>query len=598
MNYEDSKDRRGAPEQAYERQELEHTIENNLGCSEAGPCVTQRACMPDDAESEQCLTRVAGILMTKSQLEEKLADAVKELRGARQFCRAEIYLRGSDKWATVRVIGGQEPDAPCHAGLYREASDLIAISGRTLARALQTSLASSSEESIAEIASAMSAEYVGVPIMLDGRAIGAVSVERDEKRECAVTAAADRKLIVEVADLISGAAAQYCQIDASGSQGSIPSPHDVSDSRGQVRDGDAIVGIVGESQVLKQLLRKIHIAAKSNSTVLLRGESGTGKERFAEAIHLLSPRASRPFIKVNCAALAESVLESELFGHEKGAFTGALSARKGRFELANKGTLFLDEIGEISQSFQAKLLRVLQEQEFERVGGGSTLKVDVRVIAATNKNLELAVSNDEFRADLYYRLNVIPLRVPPLRERPADIPLLAVEFLQRFNKENGRELTFDPTVLEALSRCEFPGNVRELDNCVRRTATFAKAAVIQKSDLACFDGQCLSAQLTNNCTRGAEVSSDRRSPKRPMVPTAAGVFASSEHKRTSGSGLAREQGADQALMAFAELRSRERLIEVMERVGWVQAKAARVLGLTPRQIGYALRKHGIEVKKF
>ena len=174
-----------------------------------------------------------------------------------------------------------------------------------------------------------------------------------------------------------------------------------------------IKGIVGDSPALRSLLEQITIVAKSNSTVLLRGESGTGKELIAKAIHELSPRAKGPFIKINCAALPEFGAEFELFGHEKGAFTGAINARRGRFELADKGTLFLDEIGEISPAFQAKLLRVLQEQEFERVGGNHTIKVDVRVVTATNRNLEEAVSRKEFRADLYYRISVVPILMPP-----------------------------------------------------------------------------------------------------------------------------------------------------------------------------------------
>src|SRR5208282_734404 len=215
-------------------------------------------------------------------------------------------------------------------------------------------------------------------------------------------------------------------------------------------------GILGESEALRSVLDKIKIVARSNSTVLLRGESGTGKELFAQAAHDLSPRKKGPFIKLNCAALPESVLESELFGHEKGSFTGALAQRKGRFELADHGTLFLDEIGEISPSFQAKLLRVLQEGEFERVGGSRTLKVDVRLICATNKNLEQAVTKGEFRADLYYRINVIPIFLPPLRERPGDIALLARSFLDRFNSENGRKLTLASSGMEMLKRCSFP----------------------------------------------------------------------------------------------------------------------------------------------
>ena len=184
----------------------------------------------------------------------------------------------------------------------------------------------------------------------------------------------------------------------------------------------------------------------------LRGESGTGKELFARAIHDLSPRKAKPFVKLNCAALPESVLESELFGHEKGSFTGAVGQRAGRFELANGGTLLLDEIGEISASFQAKLLRILQEGEFERVGGTKTLKVDVRLVCATNKNLEEAVAKGEFRADLYYRINVVPIFLPPLRERPGDIPHLARAFVQRFNAENGRKMSISQSGLDVLCR--------------------------------------------------------------------------------------------------------------------------------------------------
>ncbi len=237
--------------------------------------------------------------------------------------------------------------------------------------------------------------------------------------------------------------------------------------------------------------------------MLLRGESGTGKELFARAVHDLSARKAKPFIKLNCAALPESVLESELFGHEKGAFTGAVGQRAGRFELAHGGTLLLDEIGEISPSFQAKLLRVLQEGEFERVGGTRTLKVDFRLICATNKNLEEAVAKGEFRADLYYRINVIPVFLPALRERPGDIALLARAFLDRFNAENGRRLKLSAGAMAMLERCYFPGNVRELENCVRRTATLAHGEVIVREDLSCAAGDCLSALLWTGSGHGA-----------------------------------------------------------------------------------------------
>jgi Nif-specific regulatory protein len=355
-----------------------------------------------------------------------------------------------------------------------------------------------------------------------------------------------------------------------------------------------VAGILGESKPMRALLEKLAIVAKSRSPVLLRGESGTGKELFARAIHDLSPCANGPFVKVNCAALPESVLESELFGHEKGAFTGAVAARKGRFELADGGTLFLDEIGEMSPAFQAKLLRVLQESEFERVGGSRTIKVNVRLVTATNKNLEEAVVKKEFRADLYYRVNVVSLMLPPLRERKSDIPLLAQEFLNRFNSENGREVAFGPGALEAISGCCFPGNVRELENCVRRTATLTEGPLIAAADLACRNDQCLSAVLwtSNEPSRPGRVPLDpalsRLSDPLPVAPPESAADAAEPAAAADGLVVARgDRGPE-----------RTRLIEAMERTGWVQAKAARLLGLTPRQIGYALKKHGIVIKRF
>ncbi|HEY6877028.1 MAG TPA: sigma 54-interacting transcriptional regulator, partial [Polyangiales bacterium] len=260
--------------------------------------------------------------------------------------------------------------------------------------------------------------------------------------------------------------------------------------------------------------------------------------------------------------------------------------RKGRFELADGGTLFLDEIGEISATFQAKLLRVLQLGEFERVGGTHTLKVDVRLVGATNRNLEDAVARGDFRADLYYRLNVVPIVLPPLRERSGDIPLLAREFLRRFNGENGTKLELTSTALSVLSACSFPGNVRELENCLRRTATLATGPEIRDEDFACRNDECLSALLWKHSDAGfVPLSHGMRRP--PSVPPPApehDVDEDWELPSLGGDGSGKSD--------------RQRLIEVMESVGWVQAKAARVLGLTPRQVGYALRKHDIPIKKF
>jgi Nif-specific regulatory protein len=351
-------------------------------------------------------------------------------------------------------------------------------------------------------------------------------------------------------------------------------------------------GIVGESVAVRRVVEKIRIVAKSHSTVLLRGESGTGKELFASAIHDLSPRRKGPFIKVNCAAIPESVLESELFGHEKGAFTGAVTQRKGRFELADGGTLFLDEIGEISASFQAKLLRVLQEGEFERVGGTRTLKVDVRLVCATNQNLEQAVERGDFRSDLYYRINVVPILLPPLRARKGDVPMLAEEFVRRFNAEHGTELSLSGSALGVLEDCYFPGNIRELENCVRRTATLARGSQISDLDFACRNDVCLSSVLWRGAQKAPPAEPDLRVVARaPALAAAAPAEAAAPHGACPS--------ADACPVASGDVRSeRERLVEAMRTAGWVQAKAARLLGLTPRQVGYALRKHGVAVEKF
>ncbi|MEO1090496.1 MAG: nif-specific transcriptional activator NifA [Pseudomonadota bacterium] len=354
--------------------------------------------------------------------------------------------------------------------------------------------------------------------------------------------------------------------------------------------------IVGESPEIHAVHARIGKVAPTRATVLLRGESGTGKELFATAIHRASTRRDKPFVKVNCAALSESLLESELFGHEKGAFTGALERKKGRFELADGGTLFLDEIGDISPAFQAKLLRALQEGEFERVGGSSTIRVDVRLVTATNRDLEAAVLRGQFRADLYFRICVVPITLPPLRERRGDIPLLAQVFLDRFNRENGASLRFSAAALERLRGCTFPGNIRELENCVSRVATLASGPVIDLDDVSCVGDTCFSARLgqpepTRISTAGL---SDRPAASAPAAGTGGGDDAS---RASSTSEVAAAPTPPVARPAPTRA-AREELIDAMERSGWVQAKAARLLGMTPRQIAYALKKHGIDVLKF
>jgi DNA-binding NtrC family response regulator len=241
--------------------------------------------------------------------------------------------------------------------------------------------------------------------------------------------------------------------------------------------------IIGEDRRLRQVSQQLHRAAATDITVLLEGESGTGKELFARALHALSPRTDGPFVAINCAAIPETLLETELFGHEKGAFTGAAQRKPGRFELAHRGTLFLDEIGDLSLPLQAKILRALEEKEFERVGGTQSLRVDVRVVAATNRNLKQRVIERQFREDLYFRLSVLPVQIPPLRERGDDVLILARHFVDKFCRELNKKAMLSPTAVADLMSYPWPGNVRELQNCIERAVILAEGETIHSRHL-------------------------------------------------------------------------------------------------------------------
>lgn len=563
--------------------------------------------LPSQEKSLSTIFEIAHTLTGLCRLEAKLASVIERLPSLVQMRRGIVCLFEHDGVPEIIVDDGRSEgrDARCGGRLPQGAIDQIVATGRPLIVenvALHSIFSSSEVEMMLDAAGNTCVAFIGVPIEIDQKVVGALSIDRIADNGTHAQLEDDLRLLTMVASLLGQTAKLHCTfvrdrgrlMDEEFRLQTQPSselkPH------GRERKKVQVEGIIGDSPALRAMLEKIELIAKSNSTVLLRGESGTGKELVAKAIHERSARAKRPFIKLNCAALTETVLESELFGHEKGAFTGAFNARKGRFELADKGTLFLDEIGEISASFQAKLLRVLQEQEFERVGGNQTIKVDVRVIAATNKNLEEAVASKEFRADLYYRISVVPLLLPPLRERRTDIPLLAARFLKNFNNENGRALVFDSSAIDVLMNCRFPGNVRELENCVQRTATLAHGPSIARDDFACWHGQCLSATLWK-C--GPEQVARQPSPiisipaRLSMPPTQAAA-----HLQPVGSELAPLEPPGRPNIGAAKVTDREHVVAAMERSGWVQAKAARLLGLTPRQIGYALRRHGIEIKRF
>ena len=307
-------------------------------------------------------------------------------------------------------------------------------------------------------------------------------------------------------------------------------------------------GLMGPSPTMREVFRIIDKVAPSNATVLIQGETGTGKERVAEAIHRNSPRHDNPFVRMNCASLPDNLLESELFGHEKGAFTGADQMRTGRFELANDGTLFLDEVGNMSSSTQAKVLRAIQNQEFERLGGSRTIKVDVRIIAATNVNLETAIKEGRFREDLYYRLNVVNLQIPPLRDRRDDIQPLAEHFLKHFASELRRKVvTFSPESVKALQEYRWPGNVRELENTVERAVLMCEGDSVRPQDLTLMDR---------------------------------------EHSINMTPHLALD------LLNLEQLE-KTALLEALKRCNWVQKEAAKLLGVSSRVMNYKVHKHSI-----
>ncbi|MGQ9570049.1 MAG: sigma-54 interaction domain-containing protein [Thermodesulfovibrionales bacterium] len=326
-------------------------------------------------------------------------------------------------------------------------------------------------------------------------------------------------------------------------------------------------GFIGNSPSIKQVYKLVEKISETDSTILITGESGTGKEHIAKIIHFNSERSHGPFVPVNCAAIPKDLLESELFGHEKGAFTGAFQTRIGRFELAHKGTLFLDEIGELDPSLQVKLLRVLQEREFERVGGIKTIKTDFRILAATNKDLERATREGKFREDLYYRINVIPLYLPPLRQRTEDIPLLIDYFSLKFAKKRNREaLKFTPEVLERMMRYRWPGNVRELENLLERLSILKSDSIVTLSDL----------------------------PEKFLYV--------SENKKDdiSNSVKAIDVGIPKCGIDINSVVSdieRRLILKALEKTGGVKNRAAKILGLNRTTLIEKMKKMGIELKK-
>jgi len=401
--------------------------------------------------------------------------------------------------------------------------------------------------------------FIGVPVILLEKPVGVLTVDRLFAAD--ISFEEDIRFLTVVAMLIG----QFLNLhEAIVNKEKVLIEENIS-LKAELRNKFSRHNIIGQSKIMQEVFNQIEKVAPSRATTLLLGESGTGKELVARAIHQASPRAEHPFIKVNCAALPETLLESELFGHEKGAFTSAIAAKKGRFELADGGTLFLDEIGELNLPLQAKLLRVLQEKQFERLGGTKTLTVDVRVIAATNKSLERAVAEKTFREDLYYRLNVVPIVLPPLLERREDIPLLLEHFLNESNASNARDVRLSKPVMDFMMTYNWPGNVRELQNLVERLVIMTDNKAVKIKDLPSY--MLIETEEETSVTPG------------PV----------SEQKT-----LNMPSGRSRSLKDL----ERDEIEAALKRHGWVQARAARELGLTQRQIGYKIKKLGLQAPKY
>jgi len=402
--------------------------------------------------------------------------------------------------------------------------------------------------------------FVGVPVILRNEPVGVLTVDRLFGAE--VSFEEDIHFITVVATLV----AQFLELDKVLKEKEEILVAENRTLKAELDKRYSRHNIIGQSKVMDEVFKLIDRVAPSRATALILGESGTGKELVARAIHQASNRPNDKFIKINCAALPENLLESELLGHEKGAFTGATSFKKGRFEAADGGTLFLDEIGELPLNLQAKLLRVLQEKQFERLGGTRTITVDVRIIAATNVDLDEAVERGMFRADLYYRLNVVPIILPSLRERKEDVPLLIDFFLRESNERNGRNLRFSAEVVEFLKVYTWPGNVRELQNLIERLVIMTSGEWGKVSDLPSY-----------------------------MVAVPEETLGDEGE-----AGLKADSGGVGAKLPGSSLKDMERdVVEAaLRKNGWIQARAARELGLTQRQIGYKVKKFNIQIPEF
>jgi Nif-specific regulatory protein len=415
--------------------------------------------------------------------------------------------------------------------------------------------------------------FIAVPIVIEEYPAGVLGVHRLRQRERPFQR--DVALLQVLATFI-GQVLRVNELIAE------RTAHLMSENRllkNKLESKGARYGIMGQSPALQQAIQQALQVAGTGTTVLLLGESGTGKERFARMQHLASDRAEGPFVSINCAAIPSTLIESELFGHEKGAFTGATSMKRGKIELATNGTLFLDEIGDLDLELQAKLLKVLEHKVIQRVGGSKEIPVDVRILAATHKNLQEAVNSNRFRLDLFYRLNIFPIRLPPLRARQGDVPILARFFLNAANQEYGRTLSFGPGAVEVLDGYPWPGNIRQLENLVKRAVLMATEAMISR-DL-------IKKILTDEDGVNAPEGAVGHAPTADAAAASGDAFARAPTDSETVDGM--------RPYARVNVDEGQRIVDAVRRHHGNKTRAAISLGMTPRQLRYRIQKLGLQM---
>jgi formate hydrogenlyase transcriptional activator len=508
----------------------------------------------DDARAHQRLRLLLDItnrMVTKLELRDLLREIVASIRQCMQCDKVGVALPDPEDGELRRYVSDHAGYEEMSVGSVPERSRIVFRTGKPLI--------ATRRELAAEFEGAIGLNSLCVyPLIMRERVLGVFGLE--SSRENAFTKD-DLTFLGQVADQIAIAvenALAYGQISELKDKLAQENVYLESEIRSELHFED----IVGNSELLRRVLREVETVAPADSTVLIYGETGTGKELIARAVHNLSSRKSNPFVKLNCAAIPTGLIESELFGHEKGAFTGAIIQRVGRFELANRGTIFLDEIGDIPLELQPKLLRVLQEREFERLGSTRTLRTEARLIAATNRDLKTMVEEQRFRSDLYYRLNVFPIRVPSLRERKEDIPLLVRHFVQEFSRRNDRVIDTIPSeTMQALVLYHWPGNIRELQNVIER------AVIISR-------GPVLNVALT-------ELAPDMASTSTPVVRTA-------------------KSAARESLQNMLQETERNQILRALEEANGVVAGpngAAARLGVKRTTLQIKMQKLGIRISR-